>query len=174
PVPPGRGRRWAVPGFFFQAEDGIRGFHVTGVQTCALPISPRRRGAVRGRLPRRGVVTYASWPLSAARRVVSAVVLPTVLPVLRSARSVAAVDVVGGLLLDPVDVVGVPVAGALVDHVPGPFHPLAGLVGVLAEHLLHLVDDGHWRSPPDPSSCRWRPAFRGARTVRPYPFYCHN
>src|SRR5690606_40095642 len=25
--------------FFFQAEDGIRAFHVTGVQTCALPIS---------------------------------------------------------------------------------------------------------------------------------------
>src|SRR5690606_40337882 len=25
--------------FFFQAEDGIRYFHVTGVQTCALPIS---------------------------------------------------------------------------------------------------------------------------------------
>src|SRR5690606_40373890 len=25
--------------FFFQAEDGIRDFHVTGVQTCALPIS---------------------------------------------------------------------------------------------------------------------------------------
>src|SRR5690606_34906526 len=27
---------WSV--FFFQAEDGIRDFHVTGVQTCALPI----------------------------------------------------------------------------------------------------------------------------------------
>src|SRR5690606_40092365 len=26
-------------GLFFQAEDGIRDFHVTGVQTCALPIS---------------------------------------------------------------------------------------------------------------------------------------
>src|SRR5690606_12024843 len=26
--------------FFFQAEDGIRDFHVTGVQTCALPIMP--------------------------------------------------------------------------------------------------------------------------------------
>src|SRR5690606_40903067 len=26
-----------------QAEDGIRDFHVTGVQTCALPISERRR-----------------------------------------------------------------------------------------------------------------------------------
>src|SRR5438270_14044233 len=30
--------------FFFQAEDGIRDLTVTGVQTCALPISlPRRR-----------------------------------------------------------------------------------------------------------------------------------
>src|SRR3712207_9561904 len=31
--------------FFFQAEDGIRDIGVTGVQTCALPISgsPRRR-----------------------------------------------------------------------------------------------------------------------------------
>src|SRR5262249_59080573 len=26
--------------FFFQAEDGIRDWSVTGVQTCALPISP--------------------------------------------------------------------------------------------------------------------------------------
>ena len=26
--------------FFFQAEDGIRGYDVTGVQTCALPILP--------------------------------------------------------------------------------------------------------------------------------------
>src|SRR5690606_39901729 len=28
----------ATSNFFFQAEDGIRDFHVTGVQTCALPI----------------------------------------------------------------------------------------------------------------------------------------
>src|SRR5439155_6188972 len=28
--------------FFFQAEDGIRDGHVTGVQTCALPISAAR------------------------------------------------------------------------------------------------------------------------------------
>src|SRR3712207_8802542 len=28
--------------FFFQAEDGIRDIGVTGVQTCALPISDRR------------------------------------------------------------------------------------------------------------------------------------
>src|SRR3989454_8766662 len=29
--------------FFFQAEDGIRDYKVTGVQTCALPISGRAR-----------------------------------------------------------------------------------------------------------------------------------
>src|SRR5690606_40609988 len=27
--------------YFFEAEDGIRDFHVTGVQTCALPILPQ-------------------------------------------------------------------------------------------------------------------------------------
>src|SRR5437870_12172787 len=46
--------------FFFQAEDGIRDGHVTGVQTCALPISrscyarsphPRRR--TTGSMPAR-------------------------------------------------------------------------------------------------------------------------
>src|SRR5207253_6612837 len=31
--------------FFFQAEDGIRDGHVTGVQTCALPISSVRPDA---------------------------------------------------------------------------------------------------------------------------------
>src|SRR5690625_7926745 len=41
--------------FFFQAEDGIRDGHVTGVQTCALPIF--RAGFVPGILtgPRRRV-----------------------------------------------------------------------------------------------------------------------
>src|SRR5256885_2824928 len=33
-VPPGD----SSPSFFFQAEDGIRDYKVTGVQTCALPI----------------------------------------------------------------------------------------------------------------------------------------
>src|SRR5690606_41071810 len=30
--------------FLFRAEDGIRDFHVTGVQTCALPISLEAEG----------------------------------------------------------------------------------------------------------------------------------
>src|SRR5207253_4148399 len=40
--------------FFFQAEDGIRDGHVTGVQTCALPIwaarpRPRKQAGSRPR-----------------------------------------------------------------------------------------------------------------------------
>src|SRR2546426_7919581 len=35
--------------FFFQAEDGIRDYKVTGVQTCALPICARWRGTARRR-----------------------------------------------------------------------------------------------------------------------------
>src|SRR5688500_13192803 len=31
-------RLWCLCFFFFQAEDGIRAYKVTGVQTCALPI----------------------------------------------------------------------------------------------------------------------------------------
>src|SRR5690606_40273478 len=37
--------------FFFQAEDGIRVFHVTGVQTCALPISHARPVSRKGFAP---------------------------------------------------------------------------------------------------------------------------
>src|SRR5437016_13230596 len=35
--------------FFFQAEDGIRDWSVTGVQTCALPISRPWRDSARSR-----------------------------------------------------------------------------------------------------------------------------
>src|SRR5256885_3070466 len=37
-------RAWGNFVFFFQAEDGIRDYKVTGVQTCALPISPYSPG----------------------------------------------------------------------------------------------------------------------------------
>src|SRR5262249_58320216 len=36
--------------FFFQAEDGIRDWSVTGVQTCALPILPPRLDRFGGEL----------------------------------------------------------------------------------------------------------------------------
>src|SRR5205807_7307823 len=39
--------------FFFQAEDGIRDYKVTGVQTCALPIyGLDHQGAAEGARPR--------------------------------------------------------------------------------------------------------------------------
>src|SRR5262249_58275709 len=43
--------------FFFQAEDGIRDWSVTGVQTCALPIStgPRSRRSRAQRQALRGL-----------------------------------------------------------------------------------------------------------------------
>src|SRR5256885_4014563 len=47
-VEPGRRCRVRDVGFFFfQAEDGIRDYKVTGVQTCALPISRVRRARRR-------------------------------------------------------------------------------------------------------------------------------
>src|SRR5438034_3280718 len=50
--------------FFFQAEDGIRDHCVTGVQTCALPISratcDRRARTPRGTPPRRAPPTTPS------------------------------------------------------------------------------------------------------------------
>src|SRR5690606_39861868 len=67
--------------FFFQAEDGIRDFHVTGVQTCALPIStgrPAPRGGKRNshlRVPSDETCSstisgraMVKWRSSAARR----------------------------------------------------------------------------------------------------------
>src|SRR6266511_4698694 len=46
--------------FFFQAADGIRDFHVTGVQTCALPIWLRLplAGACRGLRPPRATPSH--------------------------------------------------------------------------------------------------------------------
>src|SRR5947209_15981653 len=43
--------------FFFQAEDGIRDIGVTGVQTCALPISSGRRWTMN--VPRVIVAVFA-------------------------------------------------------------------------------------------------------------------
>src|SRR5437870_12192299 len=54
-------------GFFFQAEDGIRAGHVTGVQTCALPIS----------LPRSLRISLISWLPGTQRAVPACTMLIT-------------------------------------------------------------------------------------------------
>src|SRR5256885_8348417 len=51
--------------FFFQAEDGIRDYKVTGVQTCALPIYCRDFVRPLGRV-RRSPVSESSTPLAPA------------------------------------------------------------------------------------------------------------
>src|SRR2546430_5390669 len=56
--------------FFFQAEDGIRDLTVTGVQTCALPISSGNRTAIACKTPPRfgsSGVTVMSSVIPAAR-----------------------------------------------------------------------------------------------------------
>src|SRR5688572_32654206 len=58
--------------FFFQAEDGIRDLTVTGVQTCALPIStrrPARGGSQHGAEPCRQDVEVGEVHRSEERRV---------------------------------------------------------------------------------------------------------
>src|SRR6266511_5511629 len=47
--------------FFFQAADGIRDFHVTGVQTCALPIFSWRRCWPSTSIITTGTVHTAAW-----------------------------------------------------------------------------------------------------------------
>src|SRR5438046_7864291 len=50
--------------FFFQAEDGIRGWSVTGVQTCALPILARHsymNGAPPATLPGARIAHTDEW-----------------------------------------------------------------------------------------------------------------
>src|SRR5690606_40373888 len=49
--------------FFFQAEDGIRDFHVTGVQTCALPISESRVHASFAVPSRKAAHMWAAFPV---------------------------------------------------------------------------------------------------------------
>src|SRR5207253_5647202 len=51
--------------FFFQAEDGIRDGHVTGVQTCALPISAR---GLRATSAISATARRVLWPSSARSR----------------------------------------------------------------------------------------------------------
>src|SRR6266700_4999483 len=75
--------------FFLQAEDGIRDFHVTGVQTCALPISRTgSRTPAQPQLPRPGSsrpgTGRAAHPPRRIARAVSASMSPPVRPVDRA------------------------------------------------------------------------------------------
>src|SRR5260221_1535628 len=55
--------RFTALAFFFQAEDGIRDHCVTGGQTCALPISSRRRHKSTRLNSSHTVISYAVFCL---------------------------------------------------------------------------------------------------------------
>src|SRR3989475_12608090 len=63
--------------FFFQAEDGIRDLTVTGVQTCALPISVREKDLMDDFTRRIAREQFALGHMQ-----VGAVALPEIFPVL--------------------------------------------------------------------------------------------
>src|SRR5256885_12659644 len=65
-----RGEGWYF--FFFQAEDGIRDYKVTGVQTCALPICAVSRKAARWTSSANSTSSARSDPSSASRSAMAA------------------------------------------------------------------------------------------------------
>src|SRR5256886_17046428 len=62
--------------FFFQAEDGIRDLTVTGVQTCALPISRRGQGHGTGHAQVQGPGGRQGREPDRARRAVGGMTAP--------------------------------------------------------------------------------------------------
>src|SRR2546426_4730560 len=83
--------------FFFQAEDGIRDYKVTGVQTCALPISdPANLGSILRSADALGwegvlVPEHRSVGITPAVRKVSAGAVERV-PVVRTGSPAAAIS----------------------------------------------------------------------------------
>src|SRR6266498_2704782 len=57
--------------FFFQAEDGIRDADVTGVQTCALPISWGQLRSCAPRIQEQAAWSSSAWSAGATKTVKS-------------------------------------------------------------------------------------------------------
>src|SRR5262249_59949067 len=99
--------------FFFQAEDGIRDWSVTGVQTCALPIYRKapvtRLGRDRHGRARRPILAFATTSTMTLDDSVSCVASPRPAP----RRCVHDESAVGA-------------AAVIVDHVTAPPRVVAG------------------------------------------------
>src|SRR5438046_8390161 len=83
--------------FFFQAEDGIRDWPVTGVQTCALPISGAARGA-QGAALSRSPVSLEPRRSSRSRAEMTELVLP--------GHANAVGTIFGGKVMEWIDIAG--------------------------------------------------------------------
>src|SRR5690606_166843 len=94
--------------FFFRAEDGIRVFHVTGVQTCALPISansPTPAWLTAGRCACRSAPSSGVSPSERLRRSGASLSRP------RSTRRRTAQGPAARATAHPADRCGLPGAG---------------------------------------------------------------
>src|SRR2546430_816789 len=73
--------------FFFQAEDGIRDLTVTGVQTCALPISSTTAAASRPTTSHRAEATHRPSKKNTASEASGGVAMPPKWPIRVTASS---------------------------------------------------------------------------------------
>src|SRR5207237_2659796 len=117
--------------FFFQAEDGIRDSSVTGVQTCALPIS-RLLPGLRGMAGARGAARARANPLSPVRalrwRLAAALARVRLLQRARSRAPGIAGHRRAGRGTDRRDVCELPRSSQVVGHIAGGGAP--GSLGV--------------------------------------------
>src|SRR5690606_39720870 len=109
--------------------DGIRDFHVTGVQTCALPISRQARPPQRGTPPREewyrepmqvfdnlyyvGMIEFSTWAVTTSDGII------VIDPVFDYSVEGAVVEGLRKLGLDPSDIRYVLVSHGLGDHAGG-------------------------------------------------------
>src|SRR6266567_3083815 len=141
--------------FFFQAEVGIRDLTVTGVQTCALPISARRRVRWSGAIPAAGHAAGVLPALGGAPVVVGD------REVLHRGPAVARLRVEAHELADLVGQVGVDLQaeGAGVVDVDGKSWVQRPWVRVVATSSAR-VSSSWWRSSPLTNSCTCDCALR--------------
>src|SRR5437660_1658337 len=90
------GRDRDVALFFFQAEDGIRDGHVTGVQTCALPISRVPKNGNENRKSHGRIIATPNAPSAPSHVLFGLISLrngcrPKILPKVNAATSLTAV-----------------------------------------------------------------------------------
>src|SRR5256885_7202181 len=78
--------------FFFQAEDGIRDYKVTGVQTCALPIYKGTTPNNAGPTLCQGLVSFFNSPFTCIGRSIAAFIAEMVVYISVWILTVAGVD----------------------------------------------------------------------------------
>src|SRR5699024_9383444 len=135
-----------------QAEDGIRGRNVTGVQTCALPISEAMTSGMSGESGVAGLGDSAARPLTDVD-FVAVPAEPERLPELRRALAEWAERV--GMSAEQVEAVTLAGYEALANAATHAYAAGTGTLNLHAEYRsarrqvqVAVSDAGRWRTPP--------------------------